>query len=320
MDKKIKNMIDFVVIGAQKAGTTSLFKYLSIHPDIYIPPEKELAFFSNDEKFKRGIEWYIKTYFDSADPSKLWGDVSPQYMIYSDVVPERMYNIAPSLKIIAILRNPLDRAFSHYRMAIRRGWEKRDFETYVRQLIERSETVPDEFDEQKEYLILGEYGRILSQFIKYFPINQIKILFSVYLNSQPITCMEELFSFLGVGNFKSDIFNKKYHIGGFNRFSFLEGLFKFKWLARPITFIFKLFLSSEVYRSFPYWFKTQFIVKPMEVLGPSEEMRQLLVTYYRDDVTKFEHIFHIKIPWKEFDILLNKEKISDTSYEEKRFS
>ena len=63
-----KRSVDFFVVGAQKSATTSLFKYLSAHPDIFMPPEKEVSFFSDTDYFERGVEEYLATHFGNADP------------------------------------------------------------------------------------------------------------------------------------------------------------------------------------------------------------------------------------------------------------
>lgn len=63
--------LDFLVIGAQKSATTTLFKYLEEHPNIYMPPEKEAPFFNLDERFERGIEWYLKEFFSNGETNKL---------------------------------------------------------------------------------------------------------------------------------------------------------------------------------------------------------------------------------------------------------
>ena len=98
-----KEAIEFCLIGAQKSATTSLFKYLAIHPDIYMPPEKETNFFSNDTNYSQGGKWFISQYFRSADESKKWGEASPNYMCY-DYVPARIHKIFPKIKLIAILK------------------------------------------------------------------------------------------------------------------------------------------------------------------------------------------------------------------------
>ena len=79
--RAVKNTLDFIVIGAQKAGTTSLFEYLRGHPELSLPPDKEAPFFSSEEARRRGFEDYMRKAFAFADPSSKWGTVTPQYMV-----------------------------------------------------------------------------------------------------------------------------------------------------------------------------------------------------------------------------------------------
>lgn len=118
------NKVDFLVIGAQKSGTTSIFNYLSSHPSIFMPQCKEVCFFTRD--FERGVDWYFSNYFPSAPASSIKGEASPHYMYFKNV-PERIASLFPDIKLIAVLRNPITRAYSHYQMTVRRNLEKRSF-------------------------------------------------------------------------------------------------------------------------------------------------------------------------------------------------
>ena len=112
--------LDFLIIGAQKSGTTSLFKYLNQHPDIAMPADKEAPYFTNDELYSAGWQHYLGNYFTGYDQELLWGTASPQYM--SDLrAAERITRDLPNTRLIAILRNPIERAYSHYLMQKRRG-------------------------------------------------------------------------------------------------------------------------------------------------------------------------------------------------------
>jgi Sulfotransferase family len=125
--------LDFLVIGAQRSGTTSLWRHLASHPQVHIPPSKEAPFFSHDRPFARGLAWYLGEFFADADPRRRWGTVSPHYMMGSpdaDVpeVARRIHATVPQARLIAILRDPIERAQSHHRMVVHRGRETRGFE------------------------------------------------------------------------------------------------------------------------------------------------------------------------------------------------
>ena len=244
--KPIKNTIDFLIIGAQKSGTTSLFKYLSEHPCIYMEPGKETDFFSNNEKFSRGLNWYLNEYFNSANPPMLWGEASPQYMCF-DSVPERIYSVLPNVKIIAILRNPVDRAYSHYRMAVHREKENRPFEACVRHLIERGRVSDAMVNVEREFILFGEYGRILSNYLRYFSKNQIKVVFMEEMAKLPVPLIRNVYNFLCVpDNFNSEIFGSRFHAGGEKRFRHLD-----EWVRR-IGKKYKNIVPSQTYRTLKF--------------------------------------------------------------------
>src|SRR5262249_9523812 len=104
---------NLLIIGARKAGTTSLHEYLSLHPQIFMSEEKELSFFDADGRWGRGIDWY-KANFDARYPIN--GESSPQYSRYPRTpgVPERIKSVLGMPKIIYAIRDPVDRILSDY--------------------------------------------------------------------------------------------------------------------------------------------------------------------------------------------------------------
>ncbi len=118
-------MPDFFVIGAQKAGTTTLHDWLSTQPNICLPAIKETHFFSRNDRFEQGYEWYVKQFMANAD-SKIMGEVDPDYLFMPGVI-EKMVQSVTCPKFIVILREPLKRAYSHYMMSCYRGYEKLSF-------------------------------------------------------------------------------------------------------------------------------------------------------------------------------------------------
>jgi len=107
---------DFFLVGAMKAGTTSLHSYLSAHPDISMSEPKEPGYFSRDDRFKKGTDWY-QSHFSSARVDQIWGDSSTCYSrrpIYKNSA-DRIYDVNPHAKILYIVRDPVLRAYSHYK-------------------------------------------------------------------------------------------------------------------------------------------------------------------------------------------------------------
>ena len=122
--------LDFLVIGAAKAGTTSLFEYLRPHPELYLPAGKEVPFFSDERVYPKGWAEYRRRFFEGAPEDRLWGTVTPPYMAgslshpelgasveeSSDVrtIPRRIRELAPDVRLVAVLRDPVERPHSHY--------------------------------------------------------------------------------------------------------------------------------------------------------------------------------------------------------------
>lgn len=117
---------NFLIIGAMRCGTTSLYYYLSQHPEIKISDKKELHYF--DEHYN---DWSLEDYLENFQSDKITGEGSPLYL-YHPLVPARVYNdLGKNIKFIVLLRNPVDRAYSHYWHEIYKGREKENFEKAI---------------------------------------------------------------------------------------------------------------------------------------------------------------------------------------------
>ena len=134
---RMRGLPDFVIIGAQKSGTTSLYNFIIKHPTIAPASQRELHYFSGQYRF--GEQWYrsnfptnlSRRYFYKKTKQKLLsGEASPTYMFHP-IASDRMKNILPDIKLIAILRNPVDRAYSQYHHNIRRNNETLPFEKAI---------------------------------------------------------------------------------------------------------------------------------------------------------------------------------------------
>lgn len=116
----------FFIVGAQKAGTTSLNDWLKQQPDILLPAIKETHFFDDDRRYALGLNWYEQQFCNKIYLDKIIGEICPDYM-YFKKAPERIKKYSESPKFIFIFREPLSRAFSHYLMSVSRGHEKLSF-------------------------------------------------------------------------------------------------------------------------------------------------------------------------------------------------
>ncbi len=131
---------DFLIIGAMKAGTTSLYEYLLRHPQFVEPLVKEIRYFAWEAD--KPLDWYWAHFaaMSQIQPGQVTGEASPGY-IFHPLAPERVASVLPDAKLIALLRDPISRAVSHYHHARRHGTESRPMEQALRS--KRSLTVPD---------------------------------------------------------------------------------------------------------------------------------------------------------------------------------
>ena len=103
---------NFIIAGAEKSGTSSLLFYMSEHEDIFTPAKKEIHFFDDGDNFNEGIDWY-KQWFTGWSGEKAIGECTPIYMYFPECA-QRIHDVYPEMKLIFILRNPVDRAYSNY--------------------------------------------------------------------------------------------------------------------------------------------------------------------------------------------------------------
>jgi Sulfotransferase domain len=204
-------LLDFVVIGAQKSGTTTLHRHLSAHPALHLPAEKEADFFNHPERVARGWDWYLEEFFPNAPEGARLGTVTPQYMC-DPAVPARLAARCPDARLIAILRDPVERAFSHHRMNVRRGLVAADFEAEMGRLL----PVPAGASPRPEdgTVERGEYGRILADFLKFFPRDRLLVLYTDDLERDPAACLTRIYDFLGIETVLPKDLGRRDHAGG----------------------------------------------------------------------------------------------------------
>jgi hypothetical protein len=234
-----KDTLDFIVIGAQKAGTTTLFQHLREHPEISLPAGKEVPYFSHDAAYARDWSVYMSNlarHDRLADPTRKWGTVTPQYMVggvyksdgrraerdrYDErTIPLRIYRRLPDVRLIAILRDPVARAVSHHRMLAARGRERRSFDEAVSELLEPSALAAARRHprELTGYITWGEYGRILSGYFEVFPHEQLLVTFTDELERAPAELLRRIHDFIGVSaDFEPDSVGQRFHVGRVER-------------------------------------------------------------------------------------------------------
>ncbi|MVO98218.1 ATP-binding cassette domain-containing protein [Paenibacillus lutrae] len=203
----------FLIIGTQKGGTTSLYHDLTQHPGIKSAAVKEVHFF--DEQYHFGYDWYKKNFPPDLPEGSITGEASPYYMFHPQT-PGRVREWLPDVKLIALLRNPVHRAYSHYQMMVRRGLEPMSFpdalqaeRSRVEEEYERMSRDP-RFSSQNcsiySYLKRGLYAEQLERWYRYFPKNQILVMNSEVLLRDAAESYRNVLAFLGMPLWEPDGF------------------------------------------------------------------------------------------------------------------
>jgi hypothetical protein len=294
--------LDFIVIGAQKAGTTSLFRYLQGHPCIYMPPEKEAPYFTHPDRFRLGWNNYINTFFvDAPDEARLlFGTVSPQYMA-DPRAPQRICDQLPRVKLIALMRDPVERARSHYVMACRRGLETRSFNDAVlaqldSKMLHAARLLPDATEnEHKTYVVRGEYGRIITEYLRFFSREQILLHFTHELAEQPQQVLDSILSFVGLPEpYEPSNLDKRYHVGGSKkRVSGLGRLLE----VPAIDAVWHL-MSGKYRRRIAYWYRQWNTINDNNTPDPlSENTANRIREHYQIDAALLQSKTGMIAPW-----------------------
>jgi hypothetical protein len=193
--------IGFLIIGAAKAGTTSLFEYLRTHPQVHMPREKEIYFFNVDRNYSRGLPWYEETVTRGAAPGSVCGEATVEYLSGgSELIPRRIRRALPDVRLVCVLRDPVKRAQSHHRMMTLNGIERRSFACAVDELIGADALAAARVSRSRTsgYLVDGEYARLLSAYLRVFEPGQLEVVFSDELTADPARTLARLFAFIGV--------------------------------------------------------------------------------------------------------------------------
>jgi Sulfotransferase domain len=221
---------DFLIIGAPKCGTTSLYYLLTRHPHVKPAAAKELHFFSSH--FDLGIQWYRRCFPRPTledGRSTITGEATPSYLadLYA---PARVYEVVPQARLIVLLRNPVDRAYSHYQMGRRKGWETTaTFEEAVG--AEKALRPPGEgettsgpknsiaIDEDSWYLTGGIYVDQLARWSSLFPAEQMLVLRSEDFSCRPEETLKRVLGFLELPSWEPEAggLRRNLHTGGYEQ-------------------------------------------------------------------------------------------------------
>lgn len=181
---------DFLIVGAMKAGSTTLMDYLVGHQEVGIPNE-EINYFDKDENYQKGISWY-SNWFRRFGDKKITGEKTPAYC-YEPKAVKRIYDQNPSMKLVWILRNPVKRTYSNYWHYIRIGKEILSFKECLEQESDRVRN-----DIYKGYFQRSVYANQVERFLEYFPMSQMHFIIFEEFIKDPEKGLHELSNFLDI--------------------------------------------------------------------------------------------------------------------------
>ena len=206
----------FLILGAQKAGTTALYAYLRWHPGITGPAWKEVSYF--DRHYRRGTRWY-RGQFPLRAGDRLVGEASPGYLFHP-LAPERVRATVPDAKLIALLRDPVDRALSHYHHEVALGREALSFEEAVDAEPERTRGEQERLVREPgffshawwdyTYLARGRYVEQLERWFAVFPREQLLVVPSEELAGRPDETYAKILDFLAAPEHRLDSYPRVY--------------------------------------------------------------------------------------------------------------
>jgi Sulfotransferase domain len=272
---------NFLGIGTARAGTTWLDTMLRNHPDVYLPTQrKEVHFF--DQYYDRGLDWY-KTFFPVAEQSSNYqkiGEITPRYL-FDIHTPERIQMTLADVKLIVMLRNPADRAYSHYGFCVRELNEQRSFDQFVRQTTEVVE--------------IGRYANQIERYFSCFDQENILILIYEEVMQDKEKALQEIADFLEIDadRFDRSILEMRINASRRTRFHQLRSITRnarnylrdhdldWLWNLAKRTGIESIFESST----------------PLPKMTASD--RQALLSDYASDILKLESLLGRELPmWK----------------------
>jgi len=219
VSRGLRGLPDYIILGAQKCGTTALYRYLKYHPTVAAAATKEIHYF--DDNFDRGLDWY-RAHFPAAflRGHRMTGESSPSYLLHPDA-PRRIAENVPDVKLIVLLRNPADRSYSHYHHNFRKGRETRDFAAVIDDEAARlaalgvARALADQhyFAEHVRfsYLLRGHYADQLERWFRHFHPERVLIVRSEDLRVDTARCYGEVLEFLGLPSWAPAEFRILHH-------------------------------------------------------------------------------------------------------------
>ena len=285
-------MPNFLIIGAARTGTTSLYEYLRQHPDIWFSSVKEPMFFAlegrkpnfrgpgDDQQINRKSVTDLAEYqalFAGANSRKAIGEASANYL-YSDCAAARIKHYVPDAKMIAVLRNPVERAYSGFLYMIRDQREPlRDF---AQALAQENKRIADHWEHIWHYSNMGFYGQQLQRYYSLFDKNQIRIYLNEEMKKDGPGLLKDVLGFLEVDDTFPIDTSVVYNEGGVPKRKLLNSVLT---QPSPLKRLLRPFMPAAAMK-----FYTQLKHSNLDKPPLDDEVRARLVALYRDDVLRLQ--------------------------------
>ncbi len=190
--------LDFILAGTQKSGTTALHYFLEKHPRITMGDRQEMHFFDDDDLFSATVDYdLLHRHFRPVASPTIAGECSPSYL-YWEPAAERIWKYNAQIKLLILLRNPVERAFAHWNMQRFKGREPLDFFDAVKEEKSRITGAPPREVRRFAYVDRGFYVQQLERFFRFFSREQMMIIKSEKFRQEQRETLDSIFSFLGV--------------------------------------------------------------------------------------------------------------------------
>ncbi len=280
---------NFFIVGAAKAGTTTLYELLKRHPDVYLSVIKEPQFFCCEDLYQKGIDYYLKTYFNKSSKFSARGDATPQY-IHFEKVAKRISEAIPTAnqRFILIMRDPVKRAYSLYWNMVAEGVENLSFKDAIEQEDIRSR---DPYLEKNcalkfQYIKSGMYAHQIRNYLKYFKKDQFLFLFFEDLIENKDKVFNEICGFLGI---RSDVLLSTEEV--FNASSMPRSRLVHRFIRQPS------FLKSKIAKLLPVALRYRIVSHVLEInkkKGSYEDLDKVvelrLREIFKDDIIDLQTI------------------------------
>jgi len=271
---------NFLIIGAQKSGTTSLYEYLRQHPQVFMSPVKEPHFFTYEGEPPPSpdmvTDWFTyQQLFSAAKEHHIAiGEASPSYL-HAEHVPERIAHYLPEVRLIAILRHPAERAFSNWVHNVRNG---REHLSFCEALAAEDDRIRQGYSYAFWYKYKGFYYRHLSRYMTLFPRERICVYLFDDLRQQPLALLRDVFTFLGVDpDFQPRL--ARHNVSGIPK-GVVGKVFSRLRKSRALREVVK----KSVPESIRAQIRSRILVRPQM----AEDVRQSLIALYREDILRLQ--------------------------------